>query len=58
MTMIRAIFAIVVAILVLGACSEPMPSTQAMTDEQRCANAGGIWRANSLCEQPSGIGRR
>jgi hypothetical protein len=56
--MIRAIFAIVVVILVLSACSEAPLSTRAMTDEQRCANAGGIWRANSLCEQPSGPGRR
>jgi len=36
--MIRAIFAIAVVILVLGACSEAPLSTRAMTDEQRCAN--------------------
>ena len=56
--MTAKILAIIVALLVLGGCAEPIQPTQAATDEQRCVSAGGFWRANSLCEQPSGIGRR
>jgi len=58
--MTRNMVAIIVALWVFGGCAEPIQPTQAMTDEQRCINAGGQWRANSICEQPSGAhtGRR
>jgi len=58
--MTAKILAIIVALLVFGGCAEPIQPTQAMTDEHRCVNAGGIWRANSVCEQPSGphVGKR
>jgi len=52
---------VLVALLcVCGGCAESMQPAQAMTDEQRCVNSGGIWRDNSFCEAPSGphTGRR
>jgi hypothetical protein len=56
--MTRTMVAIIAALFVFGGCAEPIQPTQAMTDEHRCVNAGGIWRANSFCEQPSGPGRK
>jgi hypothetical protein len=58
--MTQKMLAIVVVLCICGGCAEPMPSTQAMTDEQRCVNSGGVWRAHSFCEAPSGphTGRR
>jgi uncharacterized lipoprotein YajG len=51
--------AIIVALFVFAGCAEPIQPTQAMSDEQRCVNSGGMWRANSFCEQPGGgRGRR
>jgi hypothetical protein len=58
--MIQKTLAIVVTLSIFGGCAEQMQATQAMSDEQRCINAGGQWRANSFCEQPGGgrSGRR
>jgi hypothetical protein len=52
--MSQSVVAIVVMLFLLVGCGESMPPAQASNDEQRCVNSGGIWRANSFCEQPGG----
>jgi len=52
--MIRSVVAIVVMLFLFVGCAESMPPAQALNDEQRCVNSGGIWRANSFCEPPGG----
>jgi hypothetical protein len=50
---------VILVLFALAGCAEPISSAQGMTDEQRCVNSGGMWRSNSICEQPSGgRGRR
>jgi len=58
--MTQTAVALILVLLALAGCAEPISSAQTMTDEQRCANSGGMWRGNSICEQPSGArgGRR
>jgi hypothetical protein len=54
-----AVAAVILGLFVFAGCAEPISSAQGMTDEQRCVNSGGMWRGNSICEQPSGgRGRR
>jgi hypothetical protein len=52
--MTPSVFAIVVVLFIFAGCAEPFQPSQAVTDEQRCVNSGGTWRANTLCEQPGG----
>jgi hypothetical protein len=55
--MTQVAVAVILVLLAVAGCAEPMSSSaQTMTDEQRCANSGGMWRGNSICEQPS-VGR-
>jgi len=57
--MTQTAVAVILVLSALAGCAEPISSAQGMTDEQRCVNSGGMWRGNSICEQPSGgRGRR
>jgi hypothetical protein len=57
--MTQTAVAVILALVALAGCAETMSPVQAMTDEQRCVNSGGMWRSNAICEQPGGSrGRR